>query len=169
MLPSTRTASAALLESESRITAWGDPARAATADAAVRRTALAGGVGGVPSRVLVVVSLLLVLTGCNTGEAATGGPSPTPSSPSSTPAACKSAQTEGVLVALGTEVLGITPRDGRVLRLIWPSGYTVTRGTVFDDQGHAIAQAGDLVQVDGGEAKAGWWEVCAGSLVLLPA
>jgi hypothetical protein len=79
------------------------------------------------------------------------------------------AQTTGVLRTVGAGILGIREPSGRVLGLMLPSGYTVRDDAVLDNQGSAIAKVGDSIQVDGGEVKAGWWEVCAGSLVLLPA
>jgi hypothetical protein len=119
---------------------------------------------------LVVALVMSGLVGCNAPGLSTLQPVGTPSVPGATAAACKGAQTEGVLEVLGApSTLALRRDDGLVLGLIWPQGYSVTDNSVLDEQRTVIAKVGDYVLVDGGEARAGWWEVCAGSLVLLPA
>jgi hypothetical protein len=113
--------------------------------------------------------LLSVAAACGATQPSTRGVTLPPSDPGSTPGACMAAQTTGVLRTVGAGILGIREPSGRVLGLMLPSGYTVRDDAVLDNQGSAIAKVGDSIQVDGGEVKAGWWEVCAGSLVLLPA
>ena len=65
------------------------------------------------------------------------------------------AQIEGVLVVGPGANTFELQTDGETFALVLPTAYRSEEGTIFDEQGLALARIGDSVRVDGGEGLPG--------------
>jgi len=87
--------------------------------------------------------------------------------------ACMMALFSGRLVSDPESGLALEASPGDVTQVLWPYGYSARRGpiggiTLHDAKGAQVAKEGDQVEVGGGFGADNVFEVCAGSVQVVP-
>jgi hypothetical protein len=82
--------------------------------------------------------------------------------------ACMDALATGRLVPDPNTGLAIAASSGEVSRVMWPFGYSAQYVdgalVLFDDDGTAVAAAGDTIQMGGGSGANGLFYACSGTV-----